>query len=82
MTEAFNLGYVAYADLDGHLLIANDPYSGVKVVNGRLVLPRGPIDVTFDALFSVVYPHEWQEETCESDTGPVTSRSDASGCVV
>jgi len=27
-------------DLDGNLLINNDPYSGVKVVNGRLVLPN------------------------------------------
>ena len=33
---------VDYADLDGNLLIANDPYSGVKVEHGRLVLPEGP----------------------------------------
>ena len=33
---------VDYADLDGNLLIANDPYSGVKVVNGKLVLPERP----------------------------------------
>jgi L-alanine-DL-glutamate epimerase-like enolase superfamily enzyme len=33
---------VDYADLDGHLLIDNDPYEGVKVVNGRLVLPDAP----------------------------------------
>ena len=33
---------VDYADLDGNLLIANDPYSGVKVVNGKLVLPDRP----------------------------------------
>jgi L-alanine-DL-glutamate epimerase-like enolase superfamily enzyme len=33
---------VDYADLDGNLLIANDPYSGVKVVNGKLILPKGP----------------------------------------
>lgn len=33
---------VDYADLDGNLLIANDPFSGVKVVNGKLVLPNGP----------------------------------------
>jgi len=31
-----------YADLDGNLLIANDPYSGVKVVNGKLILPERP----------------------------------------
>ena len=33
---------VDYADLDGHLLIDNDPYIGVKVVNGKLVLPDSP----------------------------------------
>ncbi len=33
---------VDYADLDGNLLIANDPYSGVKVVKGKLVLPTTP----------------------------------------
>ena len=33
---------VDYADLDGHLLIDNDPYEGVKVVNGKLVLPDRP----------------------------------------
>jgi L-Ala-D/L-Glu epimerase len=33
---------VDYADLDGHLLIANDPYTGVRVEQGRLVLPEGP----------------------------------------
>lgn len=32
---------VDYADLDGNLLIANDPYTGVKVVNGKLILPDG-----------------------------------------
>ncbi len=33
---------VDYADLDGHLLIANDPYEGVRVEKGRLILPRRP----------------------------------------
>src|SRR3954451_4787039 len=33
---------VDYADLDGNLLIANDPWVGVKVVQGKLVLPPGP----------------------------------------
>jgi L-alanine-DL-glutamate epimerase-like enolase superfamily enzyme len=33
---------VDYADLDGNLLISNDRYSGVKVSNGKLVLPAGP----------------------------------------
>jgi len=32
---------VDYADLDGNLLIANDPYSGVKVEGGKLILPDG-----------------------------------------
>lgn len=33
---------VDYADLDGHLLIKNDPYIGVTVEKGKLVLPDGP----------------------------------------
>ena len=33
---------VDYADLDGNLLISNDPYEGVKVVEGKLILPDGP----------------------------------------
>jgi L-alanine-DL-glutamate epimerase-like enolase superfamily enzyme len=33
---------VDYADLDGNLLIANDPYEGVKVQKGKLILPAGP----------------------------------------
>ena len=33
---------VDYADLDGNLLIANDPYTGVTVQNGKLILPGGP----------------------------------------
>jgi L-Ala-D/L-Glu epimerase / N-acetyl-D-glutamate racemase len=33
---------VNYADLDGNLLIANDPYSGVRVEKGRLILPDKP----------------------------------------
>ena len=33
---------VDYADLDGNLLIANDPYTGVTVQKGRLILPDGP----------------------------------------
>lgn len=33
---------VDYADLDGNLLISNDPYEGVKVVKGKLVLPDRP----------------------------------------
>jgi L-alanine-DL-glutamate epimerase-like enolase superfamily enzyme len=33
---------VDYADLDGNLLIANDPYIGVTVREGKLILPNGP----------------------------------------
>lgn len=33
---------VDYADLDGDLLISNDPFHGVKVEKGKLVLPKGP----------------------------------------
>ena len=33
---------VDYADLDGNLLIANDPVAGVRVVRGKLVLPMRP----------------------------------------
>ena len=30
-----------YADLDGNLLVANDPWSGVRVEKGKLLLPEG-----------------------------------------
>jgi L-Ala-D/L-Glu epimerase len=33
---------VDYADLDGSLLIANDPYIGVRIEAGRLILPDRP----------------------------------------
>jgi len=33
---------VDYADLDGNLLIRNDPYVGATVEAGRLILPSGP----------------------------------------
>jgi L-alanine-DL-glutamate epimerase-like enolase superfamily enzyme len=33
---------VDFADLDGNLLIANDSFSGVKVVEGKLILPNRP----------------------------------------
>jgi L-alanine-DL-glutamate epimerase-like enolase superfamily enzyme len=33
---------VDYADLDGFLLIANDPFSGVTVDKGKLILPTSP----------------------------------------
>ena len=33
---------VDFADLDGNLLIANDPFQGVRVINGKLMLPDRP----------------------------------------
>ena len=33
---------VDYADLDGNLLISNDPFKGVTVRDGKLILPHGP----------------------------------------
>jgi L-alanine-DL-glutamate epimerase-like enolase superfamily enzyme len=33
---------VDYADLDGNLLIANDPFTGVTVKEGKLILPTKP----------------------------------------
>ncbi|MBL0313353.1 MAG: dipeptide epimerase [Holophagaceae bacterium] len=33
---------VDYADLDGNLLISNDPFVGVKVDKGKLILPTTP----------------------------------------
>lgn len=43
ITAAAHLSPLAdYADLDGNLLIANDPYRGVQMREGRLILPGGP----------------------------------------
>lgn len=33
---------VDFADLDGNLLVANDPWRGVQVEKGKLLLPSGP----------------------------------------
>jgi L-alanine-DL-glutamate epimerase-like enolase superfamily enzyme len=33
---------VDYTDLDGNLLIENDPYRGVEVKEGKLILPVRP----------------------------------------
>lgn len=43
ITAAAHLSPLAdYADLDGNLLISNDPFSGAAVRQGRLILPDGP----------------------------------------
>jgi L-alanine-DL-glutamate epimerase-like enolase superfamily enzyme len=43
VTAAAHLSPMAdYADLDGNLLVANDPWLGVTVEKGRLLLPTGP----------------------------------------
>ena len=43
ITAAAHLSpFADYADLDGNLLLSNDPYRGVTVTNGKLVLPDAP----------------------------------------
>ena len=43
ITAAAHLSPLAdYADLDGNLLLTSDPYAGVDVVEGKLVLPAAP----------------------------------------
>jgi len=43
ITAAAHLAPLAdCADLDGHLLISNDPFAGVQIQNGRIVLPDAP----------------------------------------
>jgi L-alanine-DL-glutamate epimerase-like enolase superfamily enzyme len=51
ITAAAHLSpFVDYADLDGNLLISNDPYRGVLVQDGRLILPVGNgLGVTLDS---------------------------------
>ena len=33
---------VEWADLDGNLLIKNDPYSGTKIINGKISINETP----------------------------------------
>ena len=33
---------VDWADLDGNLLIANDKFDGIKIVNGKVTIPERP----------------------------------------
>ncbi|MCA1733929.1 MAG: dipeptide epimerase, partial [Acidobacteria bacterium] len=43
ITTAAHLSPLAdWADLDGNLLVGNDPWEGVLVSEGRLVLPDRP----------------------------------------
>jgi L-alanine-DL-glutamate epimerase-like enolase superfamily enzyme len=43
ITTAAQLGGLAdYLDLDGHLLVTDDPYQGITMADGRPVLPAGP----------------------------------------
>lgn len=43
ITAAAHLAPLAdHADLDGHLLISNDPFVGVQMQNGRMALPEAP----------------------------------------
>jgi L-alanine-DL-glutamate epimerase-like enolase superfamily enzyme len=43
ITAAAHLSPLAdYADLDGNLLIGDDPFRGARVSDGRLILPDGP----------------------------------------
>ena len=42
ISQAAQLGSLAdYIDLDGHLLISSQPFSGLGLVDGRLVLSEG-----------------------------------------
>jgi L-Ala-D/L-Glu epimerase len=43
VTAAAQLSPLAdWCDLDGNLLISNDPFEGLKIVDGRIILPGGP----------------------------------------
>ena len=48
---------VDYADLDGNLLIDNDPYNGVQLIDGRLILPDGNgLGVVLDSSYAKNWP--------------------------
>lgn len=36
-----------WADLDGNLLISNDRFDGMKIVDGHITLPTGPASASF-----------------------------------
>ncbi|TVM03887.1 MAG: dipeptide epimerase [Candidatus Brocadia sp. WS118] len=55
---------VDYIDLDGHLLIANDPYMGVTVDKGRLTLPAGEgLGVSLRSGENLSSSQEWCRQT-------------------
>jgi len=44
---------VDHADLDGHVLIVNDPYSGVQIIDGHVTIPDGNgLGVSLDSYHS------------------------------
>ena len=43
VTAAAHLAPLAdWADLDGPALISNDPFTGVKMKDGKMIMPTGP----------------------------------------
>jgi L-alanine-DL-glutamate epimerase-like enolase superfamily enzyme len=43
VTAAAQLAPLAdFADLDGHLLVRDDPFEGLRLSRGQLQLPEGP----------------------------------------
>jgi len=43
VTAASHLSPLAeWCDLDGNLLISNDPFEGIKIVNGKVIIPDRP----------------------------------------
>ena len=43
ITAGAHLALLAdYADLDGHLLVSNDPFRGLQVIDGRIYVPDAP----------------------------------------
>jgi L-Ala-D/L-Glu epimerase len=64
VTAMAQLGGLAdWLDLDGHLLLSNDPYAGVMVEHGRVSLPAGPgLGLSLRAAHSAA-PHHLMEQT-------------------
>jgi L-alanine-DL-glutamate epimerase-like enolase superfamily enzyme len=64
VTAMAQLGGLAdWLDLDGHLLLSNDPYAGLLVDDGQVRLPSGPgLGLTLRAAGSIA-PHTLMEQT-------------------